>query len=668
MEKLVRYFFLLSFILLAITGMLLFREGRPDWKSYQENYRDYLSEQTATAAEKTRVSQFEIGIKQDWLPEFDRADRCRSCHIGVDNPDASLQAPLTSHPDISPHSFEKFGCTACHEGDGFATRLPDAHDDLLPGQLIEASCGKCHGLEGPGTEEAPTYSAGYELLDEKTCTGCHLLSGEKKSEFNGPSLLGINSKVSKEWLVKWLQEPKNYLPASRMANFLLKKEEIGALVDFLFRQNMPEELADDFFKGNEAEQKILDDLSEDELDELVDTGKEIFGRLRCLSCHILNGKGGIIGPNLSKISQKTSRSWLSAWIKSPSTYNTHTKMPTFNMATMERLGLIEYLFWESEVDDLDEDDDLEESLPEQTVTEIIGSPDSGRDIFLAKGCVNCHQLPDIKANPEFAPSLKSLADKHIEKIDFGKTEIPRTLPDYIAVKLQNPRVYGDKLKMPYFGFSPEEVGRLTTILLGRSDSVPSSYQQQKQTVNIPPAAGEVGKIFKRYKCLSCHQLGGQGGKLAPDLTFEGSKTRKEWLKNYLEKPYAIRPYLVERMPRFNMTNQEAEIVAEYAELVLRNNEIDETPHAQEGNPAIGRRLYFDKYVCQSCHSIDGNGGYYGPALEGVSNRRKSAWLDTRLVNPHPYDSDAREPALSIPDEERKNILAFLSTLKAEERP
>jgi mono/diheme cytochrome c family protein len=668
MEKLVRYFLLLSIILLALTGMLLFRESRPDWKSYQEQYKEFLYIQAETPIQKTRVSQFPLGVKQDWLPELDRADRCRSCHIGVDNPEAPRQAPLSPHPDISPHAFERFGCTVCHEGDGFATRLPDAHDKLLPSQLVEASCGKCHGLEGPGIEEAPTYSAGYELLNEKTCSGCHLLSGDKKDEYYGPNLLGINSKVSRDWLAKWLKDPQKYLPASRMANFLMKKNEIDAIADFLLSQNMPEETADVFYKDKEAEQKIIEELSDDELDELVDKGKETFGRLRCLSCHTLNGKGGTIGPELSRISQKTSRSWLSAWIRSPSTYNAHTKMPTFNMTSMERLSLIEYLIWESEINELDEDEDQEEILPEQTVTESDDGTLNGRDVFMAMGCVNCHQLPGIKANPEFAPSLKALADKKIEKIDFGKTEIPRTLPDYIAVKMQNPRGYGDKLKMPFFGFSPEETGRLTAVLLGRSDSVSSSYQLQKQTVNIPPPAGEMGRIFARYKCLSCHQLGGQGGKLAPDLAFEGSKVRKEWLKKYLTKPYAIRPYLVERMPRFNMTTQEADIVADYAELVLRNNEIDTKPHSTKGDLDIGRRLYFDKYTCQSCHSINGEGGYYGPALENVAERLKIAWLDTRLVSAHPYEPGAREPALSIPDEERKDLLAFLSTLKAEEKP
>jgi mono/diheme cytochrome c family protein len=668
MERLIRYFFLLSIILLAITGILLFRESRPEWKQYQEKYREHLNDQAVTPAEKDRGSQFAIGVQQDWLPDFDKADRCRSCHIGVDNPDAPQQAPLSPHPDISPHLFKKFGCTACHDGDGFATRLPDAHKDLLPGRLIEASCGKCHGLLGPGIEEAPTYTAGYDLLNEKTCVGCHLVSGKKKSEFHGPSLLGINTKVSKNWLVKWLQEPKNYLPSSRMANFLLENEEVGLLADFLLSQKMPNETADIFYKDREAEQEIIDNLSEDKLDELVDQGKVVFGRLRCLSCHALNGKGGTIGPELSRISQKTSRAWLSAWIKSPSTYNTHTVMPTFNMTTMERLGLTEYLLWESEADEFDEDEKSDEISTESADTSNVGWPDKGRDIFLAKGCVNCHQLPGLKANPEFAPPLKDLADKKIEKIDFGKTEVPRTLPDYIAIKLQNPRVYGDKLKMPYFGFTPEEIGRLTTVLLGRSDSVPSSYKMQMQVENTPPPAGEVGRIFEQYKCLSCHQFGGSGGKLAPNLAFEGSKVQKQWLKNYLEKPYAIRPYLVERMPRFNMTVKEADIVADYVDLVLRNNDIDAKFISGTGDPDIGRRLYFDKYVCQSCHSINGEGGYYGPALENVAGRLKGAWIDTRLVDPHPFEPEAREPAMSIPEDERKNIMAFLSTLKIEEKP
>jgi len=667
MEKLVRYFFLLSILLLVITLIILFRESRTEWKNYQEGYKEFLLNTAATPADRDQADRYVVGVKQVWLSELNRADRCTTCHAGVDNPNGPEQPPLSPHPDVIPHSFEKFGCTACHEGEGLATRLPDAHENLTPARLIEASCGKCHGLEGPGLQEAPTYTSGYDIMAGRACRGCHLLEGDSKSDFYGPNILGINAKVSRDWLVKWLQTPKNYLPNSRMANFLLTQSEINELADFLLQQNLPEETAEVFYSDIGEEENILNDLSDDDLDELVEQGKVGFGRLRCLSCHVLNGKGGSIGPDLTGISRKTNRAWLSAWIRSPSTYNPHTLMPTFNMTTMERLGLIEYLLSESEFSLLDEEDSEDfsiVSIPEEST----GGPDDGRKIFQTKGCVNCHGLPGIKPNPEFAPPLKDLADRKIEKIDFGRTEIPRTLPDYIAVKLQSPRIYGDKLKMPDFGLTPEETGRLTTVLLGRTNTMPPSYTVGKKATDMPVPAGEIGEIFDRYKCLSCHRFGGSARKLAPDLVLEGSKVKREWLKSFLEKPYAIRPYLVERMPRFNLTAGETETLSQYFELVLRSSAIEDALDLQPGDPEVGHRLYSDKYVCQACHSIDGTGGYYGPALENVANRLKTSWLATRLVNSHPYEPEAREPVLSIPEEERADILAYLLTLKTEVKP
>ena len=668
MGKLVRYFFLLSIILLALTGLLLFRESRPEWKRYQETYQKILSGRAGTAAEQEQASRFTIGVKQDWLPDLDRADRCRSCHVGVDNPDAPQQEPFTPHPEITPHGFEKFGCTVCHDGQGAATRLPDSHEKLLPITVIESSCGKCHGLDGPGLEAAPTYTAGRSLVQEKVCAGCHLLTGENREIYHGPNLVGIDSKVNREWLANWLRNPKDYLPKSRMANFLLNKNEIEALTDFILSQKMNEDESAAFYQGRESEQEILNTLSEDERDDHVDKGKAVFGQLRCLSCHTLHGKGGSIGPDLSRIARKTNRSWLSGWLRSPATYNSKTRMPAFNMITMDRLSLIEYLLWESEEEDQASEGNNTEVSAVSDEAEVSAQPVSGRDVFLAKGCFNCHQLPGIKGNTDFAPPLKGLADKKISLIDFGKTEIPRTLWDYIVVKLQSPRVYGAKLKMPYFGLSPVEAGRLATVLLGRSEMIPSSMQFQKQSPEIPLPAGEVGAIFERYKCLECHKLAGHGGDLAPDLAFEGSKVQSEWLKGYLKKPYAIRPYLTVRMPRFNMSDKEAETLAQYVALVLRNNEIDAVKTAETGNPETGRELYFEKYVCQACHSIDGQGGYYGPALENTANRLKNVWIDRRLVDAHPFEPEAREPALAIPDKNRVHITAFLSTLEKEAEP
>ncbi|MFO0817775.1 MAG: hypothetical protein U1A77_07535 [Pirellulales bacterium] len=49
----------------------------------------------------------------------------------------------------------------------------------------------------------------------------------------------------------------------------------------------------------------------------------------------------------------------------------------------------------------------------------------------------------------------------------------------------------------------------------------------------------------------------------PPLVGEGAKVQSEWLHSFLLNPYPIRPAVVLRMPRFNMSSQEAADLAEY---------------------------------------------------------------------------------------------------------
>ncbi len=675
MERLARLFLLLSIVLLLVTVVLIFREREASWRPFQESYRANLTARAKTVDDQEAASHFTIGIRQDWLPELKRADRCRTCHIGVDDPDSPKSQPLAPHPDIAPHTFDRFGCTICHGGEGYATRLPDAHEQLLPMRLIESSCGKCHGLAGPGKEKAPTLDAGAQLVEAKRCFGCHILVGKDKSPPPAPPLDGLATKVNRKWLGGWLHNPKEYLPQARMADFLLTTRETEALEDYLLSLPMSAEKQDEFYRESESDRQWLATLSEDEHDALVDRGKEVFGRSRCLSCHVLEGKGGTMGPDLSRISIKSNRRWLDAWLRDPAIYDPRTAMPTFRLNREERLGIVEYLLWESELNSEDangepDSGDLDpapgEPAPKSTFPAGDLREEGGR-LFLTKGCYNCHELPGVKGRVDFAPSLADLADRQLSRIDFGKSVVPRTLPDYIVGKLQNPRIYGEKLKMPFFGLEPAEVGRLATTLLGRSQEVPDSYRDKKVVVPLPEPTGEVGRIFERYRCFSCHRLGDKGGSLAPDLTFEGSKVEGKWLKSFLQKPYAIRPALAERMPRFNLTEAEATTLADYARLLLRSDRIDAAASTNPGEIESGRKLYFETYNCQTCHSIDGQGGYFGPALERVGFRLTPAWLITRLDNAHPYEPGAREPVLAIPPEQRRQLLAFLLTLKKEEK-
>ncbi len=655
MNKLRCLFAAASLFLAALVIVLIVMEYKTQWRPYQEEYKLILQKTAATDIQKEAADSFSIGVRQDWLPDFNQADRCRSCHIGIDNPDAPVNQPLTSHPALGQHTFQKFGCTVCHAGEGYATRLPDAHDHLLPPRVIEASCGKCHDPNAI-KDKAPTFVAGQKLADKYNCNACHQLAGKERRKYSGPAVNGLPTKVDAVWLAQWLKEPKKYLPHSRMGNFLLTDEEIQALTGYLVSNTWEDE--EQFFIEDEADEQFLNELDDDAYDELIEQGKVQFGRLRCLTCHSLHGRGGSLGPELENIGKKTSGRWIAAWLSSPSQYDSRTIMPTFRLTRAERVGIAEYLRLESEY--MDED----EAIEEESETEFtLQQREYGAKLFVIKGCFNCHPLDGVPDTGEFAPSLADLADKKAEKISFGSAHVPHTLPDYIAAKLQAPRIFGDNLKMPFFDLEPEEVGRLTTFALAQSSSIPPDYNQ-KTKPSDSGIGGEVGRLIDRYRCMSCHTIQGKGGTLAPDLSAEGSKVKRDWLIEYLQKPYAIKPTLVERMLRLNLDKQEATLLADYITLALRDRNIDDYPSpADSTDSGTGKTLYYEKYNCQNCHAIGTGGGYFGPALDLVGRRLQPNWMNARLENVHRYETNAREPVQAIPQNDRAALVSFLSSLR-----
>lgn len=57
-------------------------------------------------------------------------------------------------------------------------------------------------------------------------------------------------------------------------------------------------------------------------------GDQIFAR-KCAMCHAVNGKGGKIGPELSKVSAKLKEQELKAKLENPKKSNPNSSMPSF---------------------------------------------------------------------------------------------------------------------------------------------------------------------------------------------------------------------------------------------------------------------------------------------------------------------------------------------------
>ncbi len=95
---------------------------------------------------------------------------------------------------------------------------------------------------------------------------------------------------------------------------------------------------------------------------------------------------------------------------------------------------------------------------------------------------------------------------------------------------------------------------------------------------------------------------------------------------------------------------------------------DLTIASEETGPLIelGKRLYEDKYGCNGCHSLDGEGGKVGPALDRAGFRLNGTWIYRWLKNPQAMKSDTRMPALGLNDDDAKAVTMYLGTLRAEQ--
>ena len=117
------------------------------------------------------------------------------------------------------HPPRVFGCTACHDGQGEAVNsTAQAHGNvkfwehpLHEGHDVEASCVTCH-INVQGLEGADVAARGQQIFEQVGCTGCHLVEGYADIPKVGPSLRKLQAKLDPAWMVKWIENPREFRP------------------------------------------------------------------------------------------------------------------------------------------------------------------------------------------------------------------------------------------------------------------------------------------------------------------------------------------------------------------------------------------------------------------------------------------------------------------------
>ena len=72
-------------------------------------------------------------------------------------------------------------------------------------------------------------------------------------------------------------------------------------------------------------------------------GEQLFGQ-KCIMCHVVKGRGGAIGPELTRIASRMNPADLKAQLENPKKKNPSSTMPAFKTLTKPEMdALLEYL-------------------------------------------------------------------------------------------------------------------------------------------------------------------------------------------------------------------------------------------------------------------------------------------------------------------------------------
>jgi mono/diheme cytochrome c family protein len=657
----VRAFGVVSLLLLISLAIAPAKNHFSEWRHYQNQY---LAMVRTRGDAVTLQRHFHAGIQQIWLPQLGAVDRCTTCHVGLKEAslaDVSTQ-PFRQHPVI-PHTSDQFGCAICHRGQGAATTVEEAHSStlaweqpILPARYVQSSCGQCHRAALIGT---PQLNSGRDLLSRYGCVHCHtikLADGTAiKPTDDPPSLEHIADKTTREWIYAWLKDPQAYAGTATMPNFKLSDPDARDISAFLIANSTP-------VAGDTAP------VSNDKKAPDPTAGASLYGESFCASCHAVqnaagNVVGGDVGPELTRIGTKAKPEWLQAWLRNPRVYDPGTAMPHYRFTDQQVSLLTGYLGNKTD-SDLLANVHLDAATPEQIA--------HGKLLVTENGCASCHAITGIKKPDNFAPELTRIGSKPLTQVIF-LPGMQHALPDYISAKIRQPRAFGAALKMPQYTFAPAQIDALTTALLAftdRAHDLPLALTVPAQLPSNYQPAGKAGQLMADLACFSCHTINGRGSDMAPDLTWEGSSVQRPWLQAFLKNPGTLRPALIRRMPRFNLSDSDITELTDYIMTVYQTPAFDRDSMPSSGYPPAqieqGKQLFYSKYACQSCHIVDTkvDKGYIGPTLTQVGSRLNAAWIFHWLKDPQTMRPGTIEPNRNMNDEDARALTAFLTTLKS----
>ena len=680
------------------------------------------------------------------IPKVDRCITCHQGITNPDYKDAAQPFTTHPNLELflasdSAHPMEEFGCTTCHGGRGRGTdfnstgHAPSTREEaekwkkkygwhpihhwetpMFPKQYVEAGCFKCHAGQEV-IKGAEKLNLGLQLVEKAGCYACHTIEKYKTWPRSGPDLTKIASKVSKKWAYQWIKDPKSFRHNTWMPSFFGQfnnndpasqkrvDQEIHAMVHYLFTHSTDYTNQEIPFQGDSKK------------------GEELVASVGCLGCHEIEHQPSsekttrqILmrehGPNLIGLGSKTTKSWLYNWLKNPKNFSHKTRMPDLRLSDQEAADIAAYLINDQDQNvmtaELPPVDERElNEIAEEFLTKMMPSAQAvhwthykeldekldfvGQKLIRHYGCFGCHEIKGFENDKPIGTELTEWGSKAADKLDFGFVHAGHTNHEFAVQKLKDPRIFDkdrlreptEKLRMPNFHFSDEEVEAIVTVLLGMTkDHPPESKMVPRTPKNLFIEDGQ--RIVREFNCQGCHMMEGEGGAIKPtvikwlmdyneqaqnqaeamavsfsppNLIGEGKKVQAEWLFEFLHQPEVIRPWLKARMPTFHFEASETNTLVKYFNF-LDDEEFPFTEPLDETiipeDLAAGEKLFSENYFsCAKCHIVGsqlpgGSPDSWAPNFALAKKRLKPKWLAEWIKNPQALMPGTKMPTFFDP--------------------
>ena len=437
-----------------------------------------------------------------------------------------------------------------------------------------------------GVVPAGNVGRGLELVENVGCLGCHITDESNLAEVDwyrtrGASLVGLGSKVNREFLYNWVRDPKHYWEDTFMPDLRLTDAEAADITAYLmtFRNETFEQLPvpqiDSFaldeitleflrtaLPAAQAEERLGAMSSEE---KTLYSGERLILRYGCFGCHDIEGfeNAQKIGVDLSTWGSKmvtrldfgyvelphTRLAWLENKLREPRSYDRDkVKSPP------EKLRMGYYGFTDEEITAITTKvlGQSREELPfeaQKGLSAHESYAEDARRLIHEYNCRGCHIVDG------FGGGIYQTA---VMTDDVGfrppnlNSQGARTQADWLFDFLRDPAEvrFWLKVRMPTFHFNDDQLNTLVQGFMAMDGTQPF---ETTEAVPVDAETVRIGsQLLDRLQCERCHVAAAAGSmeasQLAPSFRLTGERLREEWLVDWMMDPQSITPGT--QMPQF----------------------------------------------------------------------------------------------------------------------